>query len=185
MSLFKKFDVNESVSGQTKTKSSVQRAIRTKIAEQYPALEPYLDDLIPKKSPLILVKCKDHIQLLTVNGKILFFNHYDGPWMPVLRLLHQYPFMMPALQVDRGAIKFILSSANIMCPGLTSPGAWMPAESLPAESPVAIFAEGKQFPLAIGWLKMSTDDIRKINKGIGVDNLHHLNDLLWKTEELH
>ena len=31
--------------------------------------------------------------------------------------------MLPHQQVDRGAIKFVLSGANIMCPGLTSPGA--------------------------------------------------------------
>jgi len=35
------------------------------------------------------------------------------------------PFMLPQEQVDRGAIRFILSGANIMCPGLTSPGAKM------------------------------------------------------------
>ena len=29
------------------------------------------------------------------------------------------------MQVDKGAIKFVLSGANIMCPGLTSPGAKM------------------------------------------------------------
>ena len=29
------------------------------------------------------------------------------------------------MQVDRGAIRFVLSGANIMCPGLTSPGAQM------------------------------------------------------------
>lgn len=29
---------------------------------------------------------------------------------------------MKKLQVDRGAIKFVLAGANIMCPGLTSPG---------------------------------------------------------------
>lgn len=28
-------------------------------------------------------------------------------------------------QVDKGAIRFVLSGANIMCPGLTSPGAHM------------------------------------------------------------
>jgi predicted RNA-binding protein (TIGR00451 family) len=31
--------------------------------------------------------------------------------------------MMPKLRTDKGAIKFVLSGANIMCPGLTSPGA--------------------------------------------------------------
>ena len=35
------------------------------------------------------------------------------------------PNMLPRLQVDKGAIRFILSGANIMCPGLTSPGARM------------------------------------------------------------
>jgi len=35
------------------------------------------------------------------------------------------PFLLPPMQVDKGAIKFILSGANVMCPGLTSPGARM------------------------------------------------------------
>ena len=35
------------------------------------------------------------------------------------------PFLCPQMQVDKGAIRFILSGANIMCPGLTSPGAKM------------------------------------------------------------
>src|SRR6218665_1950743 len=43
----------------------------------------------------------------------------------VFCLLLLDPFMMPHMQVDKGAIKFILSGANIMCPGLTSPGAKM------------------------------------------------------------
>ena len=41
-------------------------------------------------------------------------------------LIHLYvpdPFILPHQQVDKGAIKFVLSGANIMCPGLTSPGA--------------------------------------------------------------
>ena len=39
--------------------------------------------------------------------------------------LNADPFMMPHMRADKGAIKFILSGANIMCPGLTSPGAKM------------------------------------------------------------
>jgi PUA domain protein len=35
------------------------------------------------------------------------------------------PFFLPWEQVDKGAIRFVLSGANIMCPGLTSPGAKM------------------------------------------------------------
>lgn len=31
--------------------------------------------------------------------------------------------MLAHQQVDKGAIKFVLSGANVMCPGLTSAGA--------------------------------------------------------------
>ena len=45
------------------------------------------------------------------------------------------PNMLPKLQVDKGAIKFILSGANIMAPGLTSRGACMDTD-LPSDTVV-------------------------------------------------
>lgn len=42
---------------------------------------------------------------------------------------------MKKLQVDRGAIRFVLAGANIMCPGLTSPGGCLD-EEVAAETPV-------------------------------------------------
>ncbi|RWW10318.1 hypothetical protein GW17_00026146, partial [Ensete ventricosum] len=68
------------------------------------------------------------------------------------------PDIMKKFQVDRGAIKFVLSGANIMCPGLTSPGGALNEEVL-EETPVAIMAEGKQHALAIGYTKLSAKDI--------------------------
>lgn len=38
------------------------------------------------------------------------------------------PDMMPKVQIDTGAIKFILSGADIMCPGLTSAGGRISAD---------------------------------------------------------
>ncbi|KAK5786487.1 hypothetical protein PVK06_041131 [Gossypium arboreum] len=180
--MFKKFS-SEDVSSQNQVKASVQRKIRQSIAEEYPGLEPVLDDLLPKKAPLIVVKCQNHLNLVLVNSVPLFFNIRDGPYMPTLRLLHQYPNIMKKFQVDRGAIKFVLAGANIMCPGLTSPGGALDDE-VEAETPVAIMAEGKQHALAIGFTKMSAKDIKAINKGIGVDNMHYLNDGLWKGIDL-
>ena len=179
--MFKKFSYSENVNGHSQVKSSVQRAIRAKILEQYPKLTPVIDEVMPKKTPLIQIKCHERITLISMNNEILFFNNYDGPYYPSLRLLHKYPDMMPKVQVDRGAIKFILSGANIMCPGLTSPGARMD-ESLPANSIVAVFCEGKQHAIAVGVTKLSTDDIRKINKDIGIETIHYLNDGLWKSK---
>lgn len=37
------------------------------------------------------------------------------------------PLILPQQQVDKGAIKFLLSGANVMCRGLTSPGAKLAA----------------------------------------------------------
>ncbi|KAI9310358.1 PUA-like domain-containing protein [Dichotomocladium elegans] len=177
--MFKKFSFTENIAGQSQLKSSVQRAVRSKLQSQFPALEPILDDLLPKKVPIIQIKGHEHLTFLSVNGEILFFQHFDGPYFPTLKLLHKYPEILPHVQVDRGAIKFVLSGANIMCPGLTSKGARMDTD-LPENTIVAVMAEGKENALAIGLLQMSTEDIRKNNKGIGCDNIHYLNDTLWK-----
>ena len=73
----------------------------------------------------------------SVYGTILYII---GPFYPTLKLLHKYPTMMNKIQVDKGAIRFILGGANIMCPGITSKGGKI-FEPLDAEEPVAIYAE--------------------------------------------
>lgn len=66
--------------------------------------------------------------------------------------------MMHRMQVDQGAIRFVIGGANVMCPGFTSPGGALP-ETLGVDVPVAIYVEGKQHALAIGLTKMSTNDM--------------------------
>eukprot|EP01007_Sphenomonas_quadrangularis_P001577 NODE_2579_length_579_cov_147.237736_g2207_i0.p1 GENE.NODE_2579_length_579_cov_147.237736_g2207_i0~~NODE_2579_length_579_cov_147.237736_g2207_i0.p1 ORF type:complete len:163 (-),score=21.50 NODE_2579_length_579_cov_147.237736_g2207_i0:90-557(-) len=152
------------------------------IAEQYPHIVPELEDIIDKKKPLILVKCANHIQLVAQSGKLLFFQERDGPWIPSLRLLHQYPYMLPRMQVDIGGCKFVIGGANIMCPGLTSPGGSM--DDVEKGVPVGIGIEGKQEFAAVGVAKMSTSEIREVNKGPCIDNLHYLGDGLWHNPHL-
>ncbi|CAD6575907.1 MAG: translation machinery-associated protein 20 [Cyphobasidiales sp. Tagirdzhanova-0007] len=195
--MFKKFSRSEDVASSTAVKSSIQRGIRSKLVEQMPLLSQaspshaattatdgdaetitLLDTLWPKKEGLTLVKCRDHISIFALHGTPLFFQHFEGPYFPTLRLLHQYPDLLPKVQVDKGAIKFVLAGANIMCPGLTSPGGYL-TSSLAPETAVAIFAESKHLPCAVGLMKMSTEEIRKVNKGIGVDNVQFLGDELW------
>ncbi|KAI8441077.1 hypothetical protein MSG28_009341 [Choristoneura fumiferana] len=175
------FDEKESISGTQQLKSSVQKGIRARLLELYPHLENYIDQVLPKKDTFRIVKCHDHIEIMVNSaGELLFFRHREGPWMPTLRLLHKYPFFLPMQQVDKGAIRFVLSGANIMCPGLTSPGARMsPVEK---GQVVAVMAEGKQHALAVGMTSLSTDDIAKVNKGVGIENCHYLNDGLWQMK---
>ena len=132
--------------------------------------------------PRNIAKTDQKANVVLVDNVPLFFQLRDGPYFPTLKLLHKYPDCMAKLRVDKGAIKFVFGGANIMCPGLTSPGAVI-HDDVPEDTPVAIYAEGKEHALAVGITKMSTADIKSVNKGIGVDTIHHLNDGLWKLEK--
>jgi malignant T-cell-amplified sequence len=139
-----------------------------------------------------------------LENEVLFFQRFDEVYIPSLRLVHKCtnhfitatdcvdPDAFTPVQVDRGAIKFVLSGANIMyflqnirltlrCPGLTSKGARMD-EDIPVDTVVAVMAEGKENALAVGQMKMSSGDIRTINKGIGVETLTCLGDPLWQLK---
>lgn len=74
----------------------------------------------------------------------------------------------------------------MMCPGLTSKGGWLPPsdEALPAETPVAIFAEGKEHAVGLGIAKLGSEEMKKVNKGIGVETVHYLGDDLWAIQKL-
>uniref|UniRef100_V5EGI4 Translation machinery-associated protein 20 n=1 Tax=Kalmanozyma brasiliensis (strain GHG001) TaxID=1365824 RepID=V5EGI4_KALBG len=184
MSLFKKFEPKPDLSPATALKSSVRRVIRQKLTEQYPALAQdegaLLEAAWPNKASVTTVKfAREHVQMLIADKQVLFFQHYDDWYLPSLRLLHK-------LQVDRGAIKFVLSGANVMSPGLTSAGGHLPdpskgEEPLKKGQCVAIKAQGKQEVLAVGVLQMDTEEIRKTGKGIAIDNIHYLGDDLWLT----
>lgn len=180
--MFKKFSVEENISSTSQVKNSVQRSIINQITSQYPLLEEAIDVILPKKS-LLIAKADENIQLIIIENEILFFNHDNGPFFPTLKLLHKYPNMMTWMQVDKGAIRFVLGGANIMCPGFTSKGGLIP-KPVGINTPVAIYAEGKQHAMAIGLTKMSSEDIQKVNKGIAVETVHYLMDGLWQTKHL-
>lgn len=48
------------------------------------------------------------------------------PLIPHLKLVHRFPQCFPSVQIDRGAIRFVLSGATLMAPGLTSTGGKIP-----------------------------------------------------------
>jgi len=189
----------ESVSGSSLAKSSVSRNIKKSILETYPQLgeaDPtvklaadadeesrpsHLDSILgDKKQPLYILKSPDRIQFISINKVPKFFQIHDDEWIPTLRLLHQYPDLLPTVQVDRGAIKFVMKGADIMCPGLTSAGGDI-STPIEKDTIVAIKAEGKEQILALGKTVMSTEDMKKINADTAIESIHYLNDGLWNT----
>lgn len=72
---------------------------------------------------------------------------FDIPHTDKIYLHPSDPFILPHQQVDKGAIKFVLSGANIMCPGLTSPG----AKLYPAEADTVVVSFYTSAALQAGW----------------------------------
>lgn len=178
--MFKKFTRVESVTTVSKVKSSVQRGIRASIIEQYPDLEDALDDIYPKKADIRVAKCQDHVQLVLLDDHVLFIQTRDGAWYPHMKLLHQFPDMLPVQRTDKGAIKFILGGAHVMAPGLTSAGAT--TVDCEAGQAVTIMAEGKQHAIGVGKMAMSTADVLEKGKGLAIEIVHCLDDGLYRTD---
>lgn len=175
ISMFKKFDPSSDVSTSTQVKKSVERTIKSKLLEKHPNItEELLEELLPKKSPLVQYKVGPHLMLYcrrvehedrTPTDEPVLFQHRDGPILPTLKLVHQYPTLeFRSATVDKGAIPFILGGANIMCPGLTNPGSEMPQDSddapgLEKGDGVVIYAEGKEYAIAVAVMTMSSADV--------------------------
>ncbi|KAK0352680.1 translation machinery-associated protein 20 [Friedmanniomyces endolithicus] len=178
----------------SKVKSSAQRAIRAKVLETYPKLEPHLDEILPQKEQLDLLKIPDRVSLYCLGGEPLFWQHMDDPVIPHLKVIHKYPWAFPRIRIDRGAIRFVLSGATLMVPGLTSPGGRLPGdeeaggeygnggEELEAGEVVVVEAEGKETACMVGVLTMGTKEMREKKKGPGIENGHYVGDGLWKLD---
>ncbi|TPX12438.1 uncharacterized protein E0L32_006850 [Thyridium curvatum] len=182
-----------------KLKSSIQRSLRQSLLTTYPLLAPHADEIFPKKSSLESVKLPDRQTLYVADGEPLFVEiHRDEPLIPHLRLVHRFPRGFPTVRIDRGAIRFVLSGATLMAPGLTSPGGRLPrprempdgeqaadeeghwSRELQKGEPVVVMAEGKEEACAVGLLVEGTKEVKEKGKGPVIEEAHYLGDGLWK-----
>ncbi|KAI0597790.1 hypothetical protein F4775DRAFT_558594 [Biscogniauxia sp. FL1348] len=193
----------------SKLKSSVQRALRQSLLTTYPLLNNYIDEILPKKGSLEAMKLPDRCTLYVLDSQPLFFQNDAGPsntLLPHLKLVHRFPDAFPSIRIDRGAIRFVLSGATLMAPGLTSPGGRLPSGVLtarPAEGeegavkegldederwtrelekgePVVVRAEGKTEACAVGFLVVGTKEVKEKGKGPVIEDAHYLGDGLWR-----
>lgn len=120
--------------------------------------------------------------MYALENEPLFWQHMDDPLIPHLRVVHAFPQCFPRIGIDRGAIRFVLSGATLMAPGLTSTGGRLPESdaALQEGDVVVIEAEGKEETCLVGQLRMGTEEIKEKKKGVVMDSGHYLGDGLWK-----
>ena len=119
------------------------------------------------------------LSFIKIDDLLSFIELRDREIMPMMRLLHMYPEMMPQMVCDKGAIRHIFSGSHVMAPGLTSEGGII-AEGLEKGAAVAVMAEGKKHAMAVGYLSMSSKEIKETGKGMAIEIIQYLNDSLWK-----
>ncbi|KAG5930962.1 hypothetical protein E4U53_002034 [Claviceps sorghi] len=163
-----------------------------------------MDEILPKKASLSSMKLPDRNTLYVLDSEPLFYQQdTSGPLIPHLKLVHRFPQGFPTIRIDRGAIRFVLSGATLMAPGLTSQGGRLPREDADRDlvegremdqrvdehgrwsrelrkgEPVVIVAEGKEEACAVGTLVTGTEEVKAKGKGPVVEDTHFLGDGLW------
>ena len=97
--------------------------------------------------------------------------------MPTLKLLQTHPGLLKKIVVDMGAVKFMVSGADVIRPGIKE----IP-ETLEKEDFVVIVDQNNKKPLAVGVAQLNFEEMQKVTSGKVIKNIHYVGDEIWKFE---
>jgi PUA domain protein len=116
---------------------------------------------------------EENDKIIYVNKEAMFF-YYDSRIAPTLKLILKNPFLKK-ITVDMGAVKFIVSGADVMRPGVL----WI-ENGIKKDELVIIQDVNNKKPLALGVALFDAEDMRKQTGGKVVKNIHWVGDEIWK-----
>ena len=128
-----------------------------------------LDNFLNKKDKIELVE--DEHQFVLVNGVVHFFYYNKKP-IPTLKLIIKNNFL-PKIIIDMPAVKFIANGADVMRPGIKE------FDNFKKNQIIIIVDETHQKPLAIGEALVSSEEMKSLDSGKVIKNLHHVGDKIW------
>lgn len=135
-------------------------------------LEEFGRELLSRKDMVQRVETEKHI-FLRVNGEVRFFYH-DDRLLPTLSYVHHDCFLK-TVTVDMGAVRFVVSGADIMRPGITAID-----DAIRTDDVVAVIDENNKKPLAIGIALQDAAEMKTSEKGNSIKNIHTVSDHIWK-----
>lgn len=85
-----RFD-RDAIASFSQVKSSEFRKIRSSVIDSFPSIEEEVKEAFPKKTPLYVAKCPQHVSLIVDNTGTPWFVHLrkDDEFFPTLRTLHK------------------------------------------------------------------------------------------------
>ena len=126
---------------------------------------------IPKIKNLKVHKISDDAELVTGDGiKILKINNNYLPFLSETQMLEKFPYVM----VDMGAVKFMCNGANVMRPGVKKHTEFQRGDI------VCVIEESQHKFLAVGKALFSSDEVKNMDKGQIIENMHYISDKFWE-----
>ena len=113
--------------------------------------------------------------IIFVNSKPLFFYHNERI-IPTLKFLLEN-MAMKKVVVDMGAVKFVISGADIMRPGIVEID-----EGIEEDEPIAVVDVNNKKPLSVGIAMFSSEEMSEKESGKAVKNIHYIGDKIWNQE---
>ncbi|MCK4847608.1 MAG: hypothetical protein KAT16_01135 [Candidatus Heimdallarchaeota archaeon] len=118
---------------------------------------------------------KGKYYIFDVNQQISFFS-YEDKFLPSLKFIRTHPELdIPTIQVDAGAVKFVINGADIFTQGIVSCSREFD------ENTLLIILNPQNAALSLGYSLMTSSDLLT-KKGKGIKNIHFLGDKIWKGE---
>jgi PUA-domain protein len=133
-----------------------------------------LDNYIQKNSVASIIETEDN-KFLLVDNKIKFF-YLDNILVPTLKILQLNNFPKK-IAIDIKAVSFIVKGADVMRPGITEI-----EDGITKDSVVAIVDNVHKKAVAVGISLFSTEELRNMNSGKVIRNIHYVGDKIWNFE---
>lgn len=128
-----------------------------------------LDNFLNKKDKIEYIEAE--FKFISVNDEKYFFYLNQKP-IPTLKLIIKNNFL-PKIVIDMPAVKFIANGADVMRPGIKE------IADFPKDTIIVIVDETHQKPLAIGQALFSSEEMKSLDSGKVIKNLHYVGDKIW------
>ena len=158
----------------TTLKSNLLTKLKQAAIKEMPMIEGIIDELFPKKTPVIVYNIEKHVKLYAVDNKPVMVELNNGEVFPMLRTAIDYPGLLPVVYVDEGAVRALLRGADLMAPGVKQ----IP-QAFQAGQIVEVHLLEQDTPFMVGLAKVSSDEIKEGKTGLAVQNLTILRDALY------
>lgn len=121
---------------------------------------------------------KDSVELMDdkvvlINKKPAFF-YYGKKLIPTLKLLSEKR-LLKTIVVDMGAVKFIVSGADVMRPGIIEI-----EEGIKKDEIIVVVDVNNKKLLAVCIALFDYEEMSKMTTGKVLKNIHYVGDELWK-----